>query len=220
MTSFFQKRVASRFAHSLCLGLKTMSKGKVIRIFYPIIKVLLVVLLGMWELVTPRLVFPLSGSSVKVFLPEYINKAYFLKLQSSSLRQQASNQTRNKGRHQMGHFYNVDREVTIKGKILEIKIEPRYQEQVKFLILMIEEDRTGKKFQVEVSPTWFFERDFHQGEHVELKGSLVKENEEKAYVIAREMRCGGEFFILRDKHGFPTWRGRAHHHMGRRKKGR
>ena len=117
------------------------------------------------------------------------------------------------------HFYNVDKEITLKGKIIEIKMEACYPGQPKFLILYIEEEKTGRKFIVEVSPTWFFERNFHQGEPVELKGSLVKESDEGSYVIAREMRCQGELFILRDKHGFPTWRGGRQHRMGRRKKG-
>ena len=120
---------------------------------------------------------------------------------------------------QRRHFYNVDKEITLKGKIIEIKMETCYPGQPKFLVLYIEEEKTGRKFIVEVSPIWFFERDFHQGESIELKGSLVNESDKSSYVIAREMRCQGELFILRDKHGFPTWRGGRQYRMGRRKKG-
>ena len=104
-------------------------------------------------------------------------------------------------------FYNVDQEIRIEGKIQKIAMEPRYKDKSPFLILTIEEKGTKKIFTVEMSPAGFFERDFYKGEILTVTGSLTYSGEMENNIIAREVQSRGETFILRDKHGFPTWRG-------------
>lgn len=104
------------------------------------------------------------------------------------------------------HFYNVDTEKKIKGTIQEIIMEPRYKGSSPFLIIRLEEKKTHQKFIVEVSPVRFFTHDFHKGEELEVVGSLYSK-EGSQNIIARQMRIRGEIIILRDKHGFPAWRG-------------
>lgn len=106
-----------------------------------------------------------------------------------------------------GHFYNVDKEIRIEGKIQRIVMEPRYKDTSPFLIVHLEEKDTKKIYTVEISPVWFFDQDFHQGEYLTVTGSLTSSEEAGLNVIAREVQCKGETLILRDKHGFPTWRG-------------
>jgi len=105
------------------------------------------------------------------------------------------------------HFYNVDKEIRVEGKIQRIVMEPRYKDTSPFLIVFLEEKDTKKIYKVEVSPVWFFDQDFYQGEYLMVTGSLTSSEEAGLNVIAREVQCRGETMILRDKHGFPSWRG-------------
>ncbi|MEE8604077.1 MAG: hypothetical protein V3S65_01775 [Candidatus Aminicenantaceae bacterium] len=105
------------------------------------------------------------------------------------------------------HFYNVDQEIHIEGKIQKIVMEPRYKDNSPFLIVTLEEKATKKIYTVEISPVGFFDQDFHKGEHLIVTGSLTSSGEKEMNIIAREVQSKGETFILRDKHGFPTWRG-------------
>lgn len=104
------------------------------------------------------------------------------------------------------HYYNVDSEKKIKGTIQEIIMEPRYKDTSPFLIVTLEEKDTHQRFNVEISPVRFFTHDFHKGEELEVIGSLYSK-EGSQNIIARQIRFRGEILILRDKHGFPTWRG-------------
>ncbi len=105
------------------------------------------------------------------------------------------------------HFYNVDKEITVEGTIQEIIMEPRYKDTAPFLVVLLEEKKTQKVYQVEISPVWFFDHDFHKGENLKVKGSLYSSDGKSLNVIAREVQSRGETLFLRDKHGFPNWRG-------------
>ena len=105
------------------------------------------------------------------------------------------------------HFYNVDKEIRVEGKIQKIVMEPRYKDKSPFLIVTLEEKNTKKLYTIEISPARFFEHDFHKGEQIAVTGSLTSSGEKEMNLIAREVQSRGETFILRDKHGFPTWRG-------------
>ena len=107
---------------------------------------------------------------------------------------------------QTQHFYNLDSETTVTGKIEQVIMEPRYKNSSPFLVIILKQDESQIPFTVEVSPVWFFERDFHKGEPLEVIGSLHKTNNIN-YLIAREIRTMGESIVLRDKHGIPNWRG-------------
>ena len=69
---------------------------------------------------------------------------------------------------QGSHYYNVDREVTVSGKVQEIIMEPRREGSAPFLMVILEENNTGMKYKVEISPAWFFEQDLHQGEALKI----------------------------------------------------
>jgi hypothetical protein len=101
----------------------------------------------------------------------------------------------------VGTFYNVDKEVRIEGAVREIRFEPRYKDRTPFLILVLQDPKSGQTFNVEVSPSWFFRQDLHQGERLTVVGSLAGEGA----VIARQLRLRGETLIVRDKKGFPSW---------------
>lgn len=101
----------------------------------------------------------------------------------------------------VGPFYNVDTEVRIEGAVREIRFEPRYKDRAPFLILVLQDPKSGETFSVEVSPSWFFRQDLHQGERMTVVGSLAGEGA----VIARQLRLRGETVNVRDKKGFPSW---------------
>lgn len=105
------------------------------------------------------------------------------------------------------HFYNVDSERRVEGTIQEIVMEPRYSDSAPFLVLKLEEKGTKVLYNVEVSPAWFFEHDFHKGEGLTVVGSFYTTEKGKMNIIAREVLLKGQTLVLRDKHGFPNWRG-------------
>jgi hypothetical protein len=104
------------------------------------------------------------------------------------------------------HFYNVDTERRVDGTIRKILFESRYESAPPFLVIILEERTTGRVYNVEVSPAGFFSQDFHQGERVRITGSFYSRDSE-LFLIAREIRAGGEIFRVRDRKGFPNWRG-------------
>jgi len=115
------------------------------------------------------------------------------------------------------HFYNVDKEISVEGTIQEITMEPRYKNTAPFLIVKLKDTKTKQIYNVELSPVWFFEQNFYKGEQLVVVGSLYSTGEESKSIIAREVRFRGETLVLRDKHGFPNWRGAKMKRQGRRK---
>lgn len=115
------------------------------------------------------------------------------------------------------HFYNVDSEIKIEGTIQKIIMEPRYKNTSPFMIVILERKNTNQNYQVEISPVWFYEYDLHKGENLMVTGSLYATEENSLNIIAREVRFRGEILVLRDKHGFPNWRGGKMKKKGRRK---
>lgn len=105
------------------------------------------------------------------------------------------------------HFYNIDKEIRLEGNIQKIIMESRYKDTAPFLIVILEERDTKKIYHVEISPVWFFDHDFYQGENLTVTGSLYISAENNLNIIAREVHSRGEILILRDKHGFPNWQG-------------
>lgn len=114
-------------------------------------------------------------------------------------------------------FYNVDTEIRISGTVEEIKFEPRYKDRAPFLVIVVKESEAGLRDTIEVGPSWFFGPDLHQGEQVEIIGSVIRNEEGMRFVIARELRIGGETLIVRDSRGFPGWRGGGGRTSGRRR---
>jgi hypothetical protein len=104
------------------------------------------------------------------------------------------------------HFYNVDTEIILEGRIEEIMLEPRYENTADFLVFVVK-NKAGQDFFCEISPSWFFSKDFHKGEYLSLTGSQYEDQQGKIHVIARLVRFQGEMLVLRDKNGFPSWRG-------------
>ena len=104
------------------------------------------------------------------------------------------------------YFYNIDTERQVEGVVREVLFEPRYEDRAPFLILVLDEKKTGSSFKIELSPAWFFSRDLHKGEPVKIVGSFYAKDSE-SFLIARELRTGGETFKFRDSRGFPNWRG-------------
>ena len=124
------------------------------------------------------------------------------------------------GRPRMSaHYYDVKTEIRIEGVVQSVRFEPRYQGAAPFLILVLDEPKTSRRFIVEIGPAWFFERDVHQGERMNVLGSLASTGDAEAVLIAREVQFQGEIVRVRDARGFPNWRG-GPRQAGKRKRGR
>ena len=113
-------------------------------------------------------------------------------------------------------YYNLDKEIKIEGVIRDIRLEPRYENSAPFLIILMEDTRSGRTYSVEVSPAGFFEQDFHKGEKIKVVGSLCNMELVCCDVIAREVQCRGSSWAVRDKQGFPNWRKGSMSGMGRK----
>jgi hypothetical protein len=118
-----------------------------------------------------------------------------------------------------GQFYNVDKEVRIDGTVREIILEPRYKGTAPFLVLGVEDSVSAKRYNVEVSPSWFFGQDIHGGEKIKVVGLLSETPQSVPTIIARELQLRGETFKLRDKRGFPSWQGGPQRKRGIRRFG-
>ncbi|MBC7363734.1 MAG: hypothetical protein H5U07_04220 [Candidatus Aminicenantes bacterium] len=105
------------------------------------------------------------------------------------------------------HFYNVDRETTVEGQVVDIKFEARYEGKGHFLILLVKDSSSGEEVEVETAPAWFFQTDIHQGEKIQLIGSLAEEEQGKKVIMAREIKINNRTITLRDRRGFPAWSG-------------
>jgi len=140
------------------------------------------------------------------------HKAAFIPILAALIAGPAAGQT-------SAHFYNVDKEIRIEATVREVILEPRYKGTAPFLVLGVVEAGSAKKYNVEVSPSWFFGQDIHGGEKVTVVGSLAGGPEGVPTVIARELRLRGETIKLRDKRGFPNWQGGPQRKRGIRRFG-
>lgn len=104
-------------------------------------------------------------------------------------------------------FYNIDAELKVSGGIEEIFMESRYAGSAPFLIVTVKDNQTGRRYVIEIGPAWFFEYDVHKGENITVVGSLRQPRGELPLLIARKVTLRGETRIMRDKYGFPAWRG-------------
>lgn len=105
------------------------------------------------------------------------------------------------------HFYNVDRETTVEGQVVDLKFDARYQGKGHFLILMVKDSKSGEMFEVETAPAWFFHTDIHKGEKIRLIGSVAEDGQGQKFIMAREIRINNRTITLRDQRGFPAWSG-------------
>ena len=105
-------------------------------------------------------------------------------------------------------YFRMDKIVNISGKIVKIRTEQRYLKN-SFIVFEVLEKKTGKVYDVEVSPLWFYKIDVVKGSFIAVKGSL-NNLEDKDVILAQSMTCSGEIFNFRDKFGFPLWRGERH----------
>jgi len=120
------------------------------------------------------------------------------------------------------HFYDIKKVRTVEGKITDFKIEKVYKRKSSFFFIYID-SKDGEKIKIEVCPEWYFSQDIAKGMKIRVKGSDIGEEEKYRYLIAKEIEVGGDKLILRDKFGFPLWRGKNPHKIGfgdRKRRGR
>jgi hypothetical protein len=106
-------------------------------------------------------------------------------------------------------MYNPTTEVTLKGSV-EVVNQMMGPQGWGGTHLSLKTDK--ETIDVHVGPSWFLTQSkmsFAKGDQVEVTGSRVKFGDNDA-LIAREIKKGGETFILRNAQGIPVWAG-GHH---------
>lgn len=103
------------------------------------------------------------------------------------------------------HFYNPLNEGKKKGKIEEIYID----EKSKMMEAKIKEE-SGKLVRVRFAPEWYLRNRIRLGDELEIRGCEVKLDGE-IMLLVREMRNlrTSEEIALRNREGFPEWRGKG-----------
>lgn len=112
------------------------------------------------------------------------------------------------------YYYKVDKQIKIDGEIKEI-LEAEYKKgKENFIELKIFDKSKKEEYLIQVAPIWFIENPFMKGEKISVWGSLVKDDKNERRMIAREIKRERmeSIMILRDKRGFPMWRGMERHH--------
>lgn len=104
-------------------------------------------------------------------------------------------------------FYQPARERRLVGVIHGIKREPRSSATSPFLQVQVKDSGTGELYTAELCPVWFCRMALEEGKTILITGAMVyRENQERT-LLAREIHYQGGVFRLRDKNGFPLWRG-------------
>ena len=103
-------------------------------------------------------------------------------------------------------YYNLDKIVTVKGEITEIKVEPCYRKR-DFIVIHLTDHPNEKHYKVEVSPRWFYNIDLLAGSKIEVTGA-VNEIDGENIILASSILFKGELHHFRDPRGFPLWRGK------------
>jgi hypothetical protein len=104
-------------------------------------------------------------------------------------------------------FYRADREMVLEGTLQHVNAEQRYRGRSRFLIIKIRDKTTQDIYNVELCPEWFLDWDLQPGEPVKITGSLTRRRDDSRHVIARLINYKDRTRELRDKYGFPNWRG-------------
>ncbi len=105
------------------------------------------------------------------------------------------------------YYYNIKTVKEIKGEVVDFKVEaPSHRRGKRFFFLYVK-DKAGNLYKVELGPEWFIKKNFWRGLKITIKGSLIEEGKKNYYMIARKVSFYGDELNLRDKYGFPLWRG-------------
>ncbi len=100
--------------------------------------------------------------------------------------------------------YDVQKEVTLKGTVEEVKEGPNAKGQIG-IYLMVKSG--GAITEVRLCPNSFlkeFAVVFNKGDQVTVTGSKLRLNDNDV-VLAREIELGNNKIVLRDKQGVPVW---------------
>jgi len=108
---------------------------------------------------------------------------------------------------QGGAFYQPSRELRIEGVIRRVTRESKHRNTSRFLLVEVEVRGTGEVYLAELCPVWFCEFPLNPEESIVVTGALVHRDNETLALLAREIEYGGRLLRLRDKNGFPLWRG-------------
>lgn len=108
---------------------------------------------------------------------------------------------------QSGAFYQPSRELRIEGVIRRVTRESKHRNTSRFLQVEVEVRGTGEVYMAELCPVWFCELPMNPEESIIITGALVHRENDALAILAREIEYGGRLLRLRDKNGFPLWRG-------------
>lgn len=104
--------------------------------------------------------------------------------------------------------YDPATEMTVKGTVEAVETRGHMNGMERLRLTVKTEKET---MEVRVGPVWFLAQNkmiFAKGDQVEVIGSHVK-FESREWLIAREVKMGGQKLTLRDRDGRPMWFGKG-----------
>lgn len=99
--------------------------------------------------------------------------------------------------------YQVDREVSLKGMVVEVNSVPMGRASGVHLQVKVD----GKEWPLHLGPSWFLSEGkwtFAKGDEIAFTGAKGGAGEGE-FIIARELTLKGRTLTLRDKAGIPAW---------------
>lgn len=109
---------------------------------------------------------------------------------------------------QQGYYrmYNTNTVETVEGTVTGVRYRPGKVAGIEGVELSVE--TAGTVLPVHLGPRWYIEQQdqVEEGDRVTVTGSRIT-FEGESVLIAATVTLGGKTLTLRDKQGFPVWRG-------------
>ena len=131
---------------------------------------------------------------------------YFLFLLPSLL-----NSIDNKNHWKFDSNYDPNTEVTISGKILDVKEEIMDKNPLtRWTEIQIIIGKENEKFRIHLGPSKFLKThsfEFFKGDEIQVTGSLLQSQNNSKEILARIVQKGEKILVLRNPQGHPEWPG-------------
>jgi len=109
--------------------------------------------------------------------------------------------------NQYARQYNVNTVETIEGDVIDVANKPSKKNAAMMGVHMVVKTSSGT-VPVHLGPVWYMSQQeaFRKGDHVVITGSRISFNGAPA-IVAATVKRNQMTLQLRDRNGFPAWRG-------------
>lgn len=112
-----------------------------------------------------------------------------------------------KGMNQYSRQYDTNTVETIEGEVTEVTNNPSRKNEAMEGVHMLVKTSSGT-IPVHLGPVWYMDQQeaFHKGDHVVITGSRISFSG-TFVIVAATIQRNQMVLHLRDRNGFPAWRG-------------